>query len=157
LYSPPRKEKIKKKEKGLAFSMSYQKYALNIYEAAVNFVAADVVLALRMKRLPNLDHALKFGFEKALINVLGSFIGGYLGPMSMGINELDLEYLSSALAAAISSTWKRESASYLAMEQLLISLVSHIIATKSASHAAPYLANMGNGGIETVNPQASLY
>ncbi len=75
-----------------------------------------------------------------------------------GINELDIEYLSQAIAAAISSFWKPGmSATYLAMEQLLISLVSHLIATKSSSVALPYVNKLGNVGIDTVNPSTSFY
>jgi hypothetical protein len=105
--------------------MSYAGYALNIYEALVNLVAADVVLILRSKRMPGLEHMLKFGFEKAIISVLGSFIVKSVTPMVGGINELDVEYLSAAIAAGVSSTWNRMPATYLAMEQLLISLISH--------------------------------
>lgn len=134
------------------------KYGLNAYEAIINAVAANVVLILRTQRMPGIEHMLRFGFEKALINVLGSFIAAYATPMTTGVNQLDVEYLSQAIAAAISSIWKpKASASYLAMEQLMISLVSHLITTKSATAAMPYLSNLGNIGIETVNPQASLY
>ena len=135
------------------------KYGLNLYEALVNAVAANVVLALRMKRLPGLETALRFGFEKGLINVLGSVLASYWTPMMPGVNELDVEYLSQAIAAAISSFWnKGASATYLAQEQLMISLTSHLITTKSANYAIPYVnSNLGNTGIETVNPQASFY
>ncbi len=61
-------------------------YGLNIYEAVVNAIAANVVLALRSKRLPGLDTMLKFGFEKALINVLGSFIA-YIDHSHGGRNQ----------------------------------------------------------------------
>ncbi len=134
-------------------------YGLNIYEAVINAIAANVVLALRSKRLPGLDTMLKFGLEKALINVLGSFISTYTTPMVAGVNELDIEYLSHAIAAAISSFRKPGmSATYLAMEQLMISLVSHLIATKSSTIALPYInTNLGNVGINTVNPSSSLY
>ena len=139
--------------------MSLAKYSLNFYEAVVNAVAANVVLVLRSKRMPGLEHMLRFGLEKALINVGGSLISASALPMVSGVNELDLEYLSQAIAAAISSYWKPGmSASYLAMEQLMISLTSHLIATKSANYALPYInANIGNSGIESVNPQTSLY
>src|SRR3954452_186112 len=120
-------------------SNSFAKYGLNFYEAAVNAIAANVVLALRSKRLPGLETMLRFGLEKGLINVGGSILSTYITLMISGVNELDVEYLSQAIAAAISSAWKPgTTASYLAMEQLLISLTSHLIATKSANYAIPY-------------------
>src|SRR5271154_6259430 len=118
--------------------MALASYGLNGYEALVNFVAADAVLILRSKKWPRLEILLKFGFEKALINIAGSFLANYI-PI-MGVNPLDLEYLSQALAAAASSVWKPGmSASYLAQEQMMISLVSHLIATKTSSYALPYV------------------
>ena len=98
----------------------------------------------RMKRLPGLETALRFGVEKGLINVLGSVLASYWTPMMPGVNELDVEYLSQAIAAAISSFWnKGASATYLAQEQ--ISLTSHLITTKSANYAIPYVnSNLGN-------------
>jgi hypothetical protein len=162
---PLRKET--KKRKSEAFSMAdpkanpmyFSRYGLNFYEAAVNAIAANVVLALRSKRLPGLETMLRFGLEKALINIGGSFLSAYLTPMISGVNELDIEYLSQAIAAAISSYWKpRESASYLAMEQLAISLTSHLITTKSANYAIPYInQNIGNTGVDSVNPNSGLY
>jgi hypothetical protein len=85
----------------------------------VNALAANVVLSLRMRRLPGLETALKFGLEKALINVGASILSSYLTAMTTGVNQLDMEYLSSAIVAAISSYWnKGASANYLAQEQL---------------------------------------
>ena len=134
-------------------------YGLNIYEATVNAIAANVVLALRSRRLPGADVMLKFGFEKALINVLGSFISYQVTPMIAGVHELDIEYLSQAIAAAVSSLWRPGmSATYLAMEQMLISLISHLITTKSSNYAVPYInQNLGNIGVDTVNPSTAFY
>ena len=138
--------------------MALASYGLNLYEAVVNGISANIVLALRSKRLPSLEHMLKFGFEKALINVLGSFIAAKASPMITGVNEIDIEYLASAIAAAISSVWNRMPATYLAQEQLLISLISHLIATKSSNYAIPYInQNLGNVGVNTVNPGTALY
>ena len=133
------------------------KYGINIYEALVNAVAANVVLTLRSKRMPGLDTMVKFGLEKALINTAGSFIASYM-PIE-GVNPLDLEYLSTALAAGISSYWKPGvTASYLAMEQMLISLVSHLITTKTMNSASPYLQDkLGDIGIDKLNVSAPLY
>lgn len=61
-------------------------YGLNGYEALVNAVAGNIVLALRSKKLPGLERMLKFGLEKALINVLGSFLAHYVSPMVGGVN-----------------------------------------------------------------------
>jgi len=134
-------------------------YGLNIYEALVNAFAANVVLILRSRKMPGLEHMMRFGLEKALINVGGSLLSHYVTPMWNGVNPLDIEYLSQALAAGISSFWKPHmSASYLAQEQLMISLVSHLIATKSADYALPYVnQNLGNTGLETINPNLGLY
>lgn len=93
---------------------------------------------------------LKFGLEKALINVLGSVLGHYISPMVDGVNPLDIEYLAQAIAGL--------SGTYLAQEQLMISLVSHLIAAKSTAVGIPYInAKLGNTGIETVNPNVVLY
>src|SRR3954447_13675904 len=96
--------------------------------------------------------------REALINVGGSILTSYITPMVTGVNQLDIEYLSQAIAAGISSYWKPGmTASYLAMEQLAISLTSHLIATKSATYAIPYInENLGNTGIDTVNPSTGL-
>ena len=127
---------------------------LNGYEALVNGVAGAVVLSLRSKKLPGLERMLKFGLEKALINVLGSVLGHYISPMVDGI-----EYLAQAIAGGISSYWNPGlSGTYLAQEQLMISLVSHLIAAKSTAVGIPYInAKLGNTGIETVNPNVVLY
>ena len=132
---------------------------LNGYEALVNAVAGNIVLALRSKKLPGLERMLRFGLEKALINVLGSFIGHYVSPMVDGVNSLDIEYLTQAMAGGISSYWNPGmSATYLAQEQLMISLVSHLIAAKSSAVGVGYInANLGNSGINTVNPNVVLY
>ena len=132
---------------------------LNGYEALVNGVDGAVVLSLRSKKLPGLERMLKFGLEKALINVLGSVLGHYLSPMVDGVNPLDIEYLAQAIAGGISSYWNPGlSGTYLAQEQLMISLVSHLIAAKSTAVGIPYInAKLGNTGIETVNPNVVLY
>ena len=135
------------------------KYGLNLYEGLVNGVAGAVVLTLRSKKMPSLDHMLKFGLEKAIINVVSSIVGSYITPSISGVNQLDIEYLSSAVAAALSSYWKPGSSGmYLAQEQMMVSLISHLIATKTATAAIPYInSNLGNTGIDTVNPNAGLY
>lgn len=138
---------------------SWGAYGLNAYEALVNGIAGAVVLTLRSKRMPALEHMLKFGLEKAIINVVSSILGSYITPNISGVNELDIEYLSSAAAAALSSAWKPGySAMYLAQEQMMVSLISHLIATKTANYGVPYINNnIGNTGIETVNPNSGLY
>ena len=135
------------------------RFGLNGYEALVNGLAGAVVLTLRSKKIPGLEHMLKFGLEKAIINVGSSYLSAYISPMVTGVNQLDIEYLSSAIAAAISTYWKPGmTPTYAAQEQMMVSLVSHLIATKSADYGVPYVnSNLGNTGIETVNPQAGLY
>jgi hypothetical protein len=137
--------------------MAFASWTLNGYEALINAIAANVVLALRSKKMPGMDTMLKFGLEKAVINIAGSYLANYI-PME-GVNPLDIEYLSQALAAAIASNWKPgTTASYQAMEQMMISLVSHLIATKSSSAALPFInKNLGNVGVESINPSSSLY
>ena len=111
---------------------------LNGYEALVNGVAGAVVLSLRSKKLPGLERMLKFGLEKALINVLGSVLGHYISPMVDGVNPLDIEYLAQAIAGGISSYWNPGlSGTYLAQEQLMISLVTFLIAAKSTAVGIP--------------------
>ena len=134
---------------------SWGAYGLNAYEALVNGIAGAIVLTLRSKRMPNLEQMLKFGLEKAIINVVSSILGAESTPNIRGVNELDIEYLSSAVAAALSSVWKPGySAMYLAQEQM----ISHLIATKTATYGVPYInTNIGNTGIETVNPNSGLY
>jgi len=138
---------------------SWGAYGLNAYEALANGIAGAIVLPLRSKRMPNLEQMLKFGLEKAIINVVSSILGSYITPSISGVNELDIEYLSSAVAAALSSSWKPGySAMYLAQEQMMVSLISHLITTKTASHGVPYInTNLGNTGIETINPNSGLY
>lgn len=139
--------------------MSWGSYGLNAYEALVNGVAGAVVLTLRSKRMPALDQMFKFGLEKAIINVVGSVLGSYFASSITGVNQLDIEYLSSAVAAALSSYWKTGySAMYLAQEQMMVSLISHLIATKTASAAIPFINDkLANTGIDTVNPNSGLY
>ena len=139
--------------------MAFAKYGLNLCEAGVNGVAGAVVLTLRSKKIPALDHMLKFGLEKAIINALSSIFAYYIAPNIGGVAQLDFEYLSSAIVAWFSSYWKPGySGMYLAQEQMMVSLISHLIATKTITAGLPYINNhLGNTGIDKVNPNDGVY
>lgn len=129
---------------------SLQFYGINAYEAIVNAVVADVLLALRAKKMPGLEHLLKHGAEKALINIVATIVSHYGNPG--GVAPLDTEYLIAAIVAAISQYWNPGmSMTYLAGEQMLINVISHIFTTKSASAGLGYFTSLGNAGAVNVN------
>jgi hypothetical protein len=147
---------------GAATGPSYSQftyYGINAYEAIVNAVVADFLLVLRSKRMPTLETLLKHGGMKALINVAGSVLATF-APVA-NVNELDLEYLSGAVAAAVLSglTSGGSSPTYLAGEQMLISSLSHVITTKSGNYAlgnASLNSLLGNKDPVTLNPNSAL-
>lgn len=130
----------------------------NAYEAGVNAVAGAIVLSLRSKKMPTLNHMLMFGLEKAIINVIGSYVGSSIDTKMSGVSQLDVEYLSNAIAAAMTSYWNRRSGFDMASEQLMVSLISHLITTRTLNKGIPQVYTaFGGDGFEAVNPSTSLY
>lgn len=133
---------------------AYTYYGVNAYEAIVNAVVADILLLMRSKKTPGFDTLLKHGGMKALINVAGSVLAAY-APVG-NVNPLEVEYLSGAAAAALLSSFGGgASPTYLAGEQVLISIISHMITTRTVGYGANYLNTaLGNQDPVVLNPGA---
>jgi hypothetical protein len=131
-------------------SLTY--YGVNAYEALVNGIVADILLVMRSKRIPQFEILLKHGAIKAGINVVGTLIANYL-PLA-NVNSLDVEYLSGAIAAAALSSMTNQSPTYAAGEQALISILSHMVSTRSVSAGLGYSwvnTALGNAGEVNLN------
>jgi hypothetical protein len=135
---------------------SWQFYGTNAYEAAINGIVGDVLLILRTKRTPGFETLLKHFGIKAVINIIGSAIANYL-PVG-GIAPLDMEYLSTSLAAVLLNMFMKEGMTwtYAAGEQALVSIISHALTTGSVIGAGSVFTSLGNSGGVNVN-SASNY
>lgn len=101
--------------------------AYNSYEALVNGVVG--VVYAYTKRHRGTRDLLMVGLEKALINVITSYLSGYAGQ----VDNLDTEYLLSALLAGL---YHSRNSMDAAGDQLMVSIVSHLISNYSSTAGA---------------------
>lgn len=127
-------------------SLTY--YGVNAGEALINGLIADALLIVRSKKMPSFDVLLKHGGIKAGINIVGTLIANYL-PLA-NVNSLDIEYLSGAVAAAMLSSLTNQSPTNAAGEQVLISILSHMVSTRSLSAGLGY--GFVNSALGNANP-----
>ena len=99
----------------------------NAYEALVNGIVGAVYLAVRTHRTGSRE-MLMYGLEKAIINVIASFLSVYI--VSSSVEALDIEYLISAILAGLYHSQRKFEAGG---DQLVVSILSHLISQMSTS------------------------
>ena len=104
--------------------------AYNSYEAVVNGIVGAIYAYVKRHRSGGRD-LLMVGLEKGIINLITSYASGYAG----AVNNLDVEYLLSALLAGL---YHSRNSFDAAGDQLMVSIISHMISDYSSTAGASW-------------------
>lgn len=126
--------------------MAYQSTPYNIYEAFINAMVGAGVYAFN-HGTRNTRGLLEYSAEKAIINFIASWISYYVNIGSMDTENMDVEYITSAILAGLYHNGRSMSA---AGEQFAVSVFSHILTTKSSKTGVNFINTNFYGTTATV-------